>query len=192
MANYKKVNGHWEVIPSSREQDTVMPEVEAQAMSNIQDKLNVDTLKQFVKTDAPTDFLLKIFIPRYYNDGTKVSSDVLAEIMQKISEAIGGISSWAGKGYWTNDNILYEDKNIYGEILLRGVTPERATLFSKYIGSIIAEILKQEGALTIIVPALSDFIDKKDYEENAKEALKQVDSLNSEEEKYQNQEKREL
>jgi hypothetical protein len=105
--------------------------------------------------------------------------------MAKISEVLGGTSTWAGKGYWIGDDILYEDKNIYTEILLRGMTPERASLLSKYIGSVIANTLEQEGALTILTPALSDFISKEDYEKNEAEALQNVKDLNTDEENYQ-------
>lgn len=185
MANYQRVNGHWEIIPSSKEIETVNEDMVIKASNIFQNKLSTDKLKNFIKEDAPTDFMLKLFIPRYYNDGTKVSPDIIADIMAKISEVLGGTSTWAGKGYWIGDDILYEDKNIYTEILLRGMTPERASLLSKYIGSVIANTLEQEGALTILTPALSDFISKEDYEKNEAEALQNVKDLNTDEENYQ-------
>lgn len=185
MAKYKKFNGHWELLPSSKEADLVREDIAQETMESLKQPFATDKLSSFVRADSPSDFTLTLFIPRYYNDGTKISEDVIAEILFKISESVGGASTWGGKGYFTEDNILYVDKNIYANILLRQFSPERATLFGKYLSSAIGKILQQEASLYILAPALSDFVSKEDYDTNIKEALERVEDLNVDEGQYE-------
>lgn len=184
MAKYEKVNGHWEIIPSSREKDEINKNEESVALSSIAGKLSLDKLQPFIKQDSPADFMLKLYVPRYYNDGSRVSPDVIADILAKISEAVGGASTWAGKGYWTESNILYEDKNIYVEVLLKNMSPDRASLLAKYLGSVIAGTLKQEGALTVLLPVMAEFLSSSEYIDNIKNTLEDINHLNEESSQY--------
>jgi hypothetical protein len=180
MAQYHKVNGGWEVIEDSIEKNTVDSEKEKEAMTSINRDLNPEDIKKFSKHGSSLDYMLKLYIPRYYNDGTKVSDSVIAEILFKISEAIGGASTNVGKGYWIDKDVLYEDKNVYVETVLKGYDPDRATLLGEYLSSVIAKALKQEGALVVIYPILATFIDKGDFDKNIKEIKETIDKMNSE------------
>jgi hypothetical protein len=177
MAQYKKVNGHYEVLPETLESDTVDENNAQKTMNKLGSELG--KVKDFIQHDAPTDYIVKLYIPKYYNDGTKVSPDVIAEIMAKISETIGGASTWTGKGYWIDNDLLYEDKNVYVETILSHISPERAISIARYLTTVIANALKQEGGLVVVVPALSEYIGKHDYEKIIKESEDDINKLNT-------------
>ncbi len=176
MVQYKRVGTHWEVIPESQEKETISDEINA--ISGVEERFKNDILSKFSKTDGETDYILKIIIPRYYNDGTKVSPDAIASILSNISLVFGGASTWQGKGYWSEENVLYENKNIFIDILLKNSSLERAMYTGKYMSSAIGHILKQEGVLMILTPALGEFYSKQTYEKDMKEAETDVEKLN--------------
>jgi len=180
MAKYRKVDGHWEIIEGSIETNSINPIEKEEAEKEINEKLNPDILSEFINPDSATDFIIRLFIPRYYNNGNKVSPDVIADIMAKISETLGGASTWAGKEYWIDDNILYEDKNIYVDIVAHEISPDKASLLGKYLSLVIGKALNQKGVLYFMHPIYSEYLDvpeENEYKKQLDEIRNKIDEI---------------
>lgn len=183
MAKYERVGNHWELV-ENLDTSTVDDIKADEATEQIDKDLDSSTLQHFLKHDAPNDYCIRLFIPRYYMSGDKVSSDVIATIFNKISKATGMVATWNGKGFITEQQFLDETKQIYVEILAQRISADRATLLSKYLGSVIGKVLEQDNVFTVVFPVLTDSVVKDAYDKEKNESFERVKEYNEAQQLY--------
>ncbi|WP_343577457.1 hypothetical protein [Mycobacterium sp.] len=160
---YKYENGIWNVVSEDKE---IEDAEEGKISSDMIENNFNDKLKKFMENNdkkSDTSYLVRTYIPRWYDNGLKVPDNVIANIYSGILKSIDSISTNVGKEYKIDNDILYEDKNIVIDIVLQNTDFEKATYFGEYIASVIGQALNQESSLYLILPISSEFISKDEY-----------------------------
>ena len=176
MTIWKKESGVWV------EQNSKEPSV-----NTVYDNEADTTFKKYTPSrinykvdNANSDYILRFFLPKEYNDNSRVNPNQIADVIFSLAEKFGGASVSNNKGYWVNNDLLYQDNNVVIDVLLPKVNPEKAILIGEYISSSIGITFKQMSALFLLIPVLSEFIDSKDYQNKLEESLSSIDFLNGE------------
>lgn len=176
MTVWKKENGVWVEEQTFKNAENPTYNEEAKEVID-KDILNLQE-KLVSSGTAPTDYVLRFFVPKEYNDGYKVNPSVVADMIYGLVNQAGGATVFNGKGYWADGDLLYQDNNIVIDILLPQTPAERAIAIGEYVSSVIGKAFKQLSVLFMIYPVMSEFISSDQYDEKirmSKDELKSMD-----------------